>query len=156
MHTCSLLLINASVERKMTYIDCLHLIRHMVNSTFLLWLRITVFKWSRTHQNQSLFTSKTFIRGDFVKWIFFGLVWKKSGLVHFQRPQARGLSRKNVFLGPWRSMDITCLYIVEQWRIIFCKDIKKKLPFLSYELFVNMTDMITDLSLLPIWFHGSC
>ena len=32
------------------------------------------------------------------------LVWKKSGLVHFQRPQARGLSMKNVFLEPWMSI----------------------------------------------------
>ena len=39
--------------------------------------------------------------GDFVKWIFFGHVWKKSGLVHFQRPQARSLAMKNVFLEPW-------------------------------------------------------
>jgi len=32
---------------------------------------------------------------------FFQACLKKIGLVHFQRPHARGLSMKNVFLEPW-------------------------------------------------------
>ena len=50
--------------------------------------------------NMCLLNRKTLIWGNFVKWIFFRLVWKKSGLVHFQRPQAQGLSMKNIFLEP--------------------------------------------------------
>ena len=41
---------------------------------------------------------------------FFRLVWKKSGLVHFQRPQAQGLSMKNVFLETFCPMTMSTQY----------------------------------------------
>ena len=75
------------------------------------------------------FTSKTLMRRS-CEMDFFRLVWKKSGLVHFQRPHGRGLSMKNVFLEPWcRCKDygnlfaasLAAIYVVTSWRLTALK-----------------------------------